>query len=236
MNQRRLKHVDALVLCGGLGARLRSTVPNLPKPLARVNGRAFLDIFLDRLFQGGIGRAILCVGYRKEQIIKHIKEEAPRHPSWGEIIFSEEDMPLGTGGAVKNAEAKIRGDQFFVLNGDTLAEVPLLELRDFHHEKGSMVTIAAAPVPDRSDVGSIDIHASGRITGFRERATERAGFVSAGIYLMEKTALHSMPDGAFSLEQDFFPKITAEYPCFAFITAGDVLDIGTPERYNRANQ
>jgi D-glycero-alpha-D-manno-heptose 1-phosphate guanylyltransferase len=232
----QLKHIDAVVLCGGLGTRLQGVLPGRQKVVAEVGNQPFLGILLDRIFKEGIGRAVLCVGHLKEQVTHYIRHEESKHPEWGEIVFSEEDTPLGTGGAVKNAEAKIAGDQFFVLNGDTLAEVPLRELHDFHRAKDSMVTIAAVPSTDRSDVGSIDAGSDARILGFRERAEQRAGLVNAGTYLMRREALGHMPSGIFSIEKDFFPKIAASHACYAFVMAGDVLDIGTPERYNRAKQ
>jgi NDP-sugar pyrophosphorylase family protein len=237
MRTESLRDVDALVLCGGLGTRLRPLITDRPKALAEISGRPFIDILLDRIFAQGISRAVLCVGFEKEQIKDHITLARAQRPAWGEVVFSEEDAPLGTGGAIKNAEALVGGEHFFVLNGDTLAEVVLADLYGFHREKKSTVTIAAAPVPDRADVGSLDIRDDGRISGFRERAADRAGYVNAGAYMMHRSVFDIMPpEGEFSLEQDIFPKVVVTHPCFAFVTDASVLDIGTPERYRRANE
>lgn len=227
---------DAVILAGGLGTRLRSVVPDRPKVLAEVAGRPFLGVLLDHLFSQGVGRAVLCVSYRKEQIVEYVRREKAAHDRWGAVVFSEENEPLGTGGAVKNAEEMVRSEHFFVLNGDTLSGVPLPKLYDAHRSKNGMLTIAVAPVPGRADVGSIDLGPDGRIKGFRERAAERAGFVNAGTYVMQKDVFRHMPSGVFSLETDFFPDIVARQPCYAFVADVDVLDIGTPERYTRAKE
>lgn len=236
MDQLSLENIDAVVLCGGLSTRLQSIIPGRQKVVAEIGGRPFLGILLDKIFSQGLKRAVLCVGHFKEQVIDYVHHEQVNHPEWGEIVFSEEDKPLGTGGAIKNAESKITSRHFFAMNGDTLTDLPLSKLADFHRANGSFVTIAAAPDPDRADVGSIELGPENRIAGFRERAAKRAGLVNAGTYLMQRKALDYMPRGTFSIEKDFFPKIVAAHTCYAFMVSGDVLDIGTPERYSRANE
>ncbi len=226
--------MDAVILCGGRGTRLESILPGRQKVTALVGTQHFIVIVLDRLFSEGVGRVVLCVGHLKDQVVEIVSREKSSRPGWGEIIFSEEEEPLGTGGAVKHAESKILGDHFFVMNGDTLAHVPLAELHDFHLSRGSVLTIAAAPIPDRADVGSIDLGNEHRIHGFRERAEKRAGFVNAGTYLMTRQALAEMPLGSFSIEKDFFPQLITTHPCYAFVVPIEVLDIGTPERYQKA--
>lgn len=215
---------------------MKSVVPDRQKVVAHVGNRPFLGILLDRIFNERVARAVLCVGHHKEQVIGYIEKERAGNPQWGEIVFSEEDVPLGTGGAVKNAEREVQSEDFFVMNGDTLSDTNLGDMYHFHKQNHSVVTIAAAPVPDRADVGSIDMEENGRIIGFRERAEQRAGFVNAGTYVMQRKAFNEMPSAPFSLETDFFPKIVKAEPCFAFIAGADVLDIGTPERYTTANK
>jgi NDP-sugar pyrophosphorylase family protein len=228
--------LDALILCGGLGTRLQSVVPGKQKVVAEVGNRPFLGILLDTIFSQGIKRAVLCVGHHKEQVMEYAEKERAVNPAWGEIVFSEEDAPLGTGGAIKNAESKVTGKDFFVMNGDTLADVSLQEMYEFHVRHKSVLTIAAAPVPDRADVGSIDREADGSIMGFRERAETRAGLINAGTYIMTRDIFGAMPKVPFSLETNFFPKIVATNSCYAFVAGADVLDIGTPERYTTANK
>ncbi|MBI2033739.1 MAG: NTP transferase domain-containing protein [Candidatus Liptonbacteria bacterium] len=238
MNQNFLKNIDAVVLCGGLGTRLQGILPGRQKVVMKVGSQPFLGTLLDRIFSQGVGRAVLCVGHLKEQVIDYILHKKIKHSEWGEIVFSEEEKPLGTGGAIKNAESKITSDHFFVMNGDSWIEggIDLHKLHDFHKKKNTLATVVLARPRKEKDYGAVFLKEDGKIGGFNEKANEnRTHFMNAGVYLMEKKSFELMPEGPFSLENDFFPKLVGG-AMYGFPVEGELIDIGTPERYRLANK
>lgn len=218
----------ALVLCGGLGTRLWPVYNDGPKALAPVSGRPFLDYMLDWLRQQGVRRVVLCVGFRAAQI-QALYPEGAGEPA---IRYAVETAPLGTAGAVKNAENLIDSERFFVLNGDSLADVSLRALLDFHCEHAAAATIATVPVDAAARFGSVLLDAEARVTGFLEKAENpRAGLqiVNAGVYLLERAVLAGIPAGrAVSFEREVFPALVGNglYGC---VTNGSFIDIGVPE-------
>lgn len=227
-----LEEVDAVILCGGKGTRLQSVVIDQPKGLAPVDGRALLDILVDDVLAQGVRRVIFCVGHLKEQIISHFSARPE-----AEFLFSTETSPLGTGGAVKHAARMIVSNPFLVMNGDSICRVDLRQLLAFHKSHAADATIVVAPDHERRDAGTIGIDPEGRISSFDEKPAAGAGtgLINAGIYLLRR----ELPDAwqtayPFSLEYDVFPQMAAGRRCFGFGTENKVVDIGTPERYQRA--
>ncbi len=225
-----LADLDAYVLCGGQGTRLRGAVPGLPKALAPVGGRPFLDIVLEYWSGVGLRRFVLCVGYRASAI----QERRAELEKYGEIVFSCETEPLGTGGAWAQAVRTCGRSRTCVgMNGDSLATVALADMLDWHREVGARATLAVVPGEAAPEGGAIEREASGRIASFHEKGSLAAGrFCNAGVYLVESEWL-AAEAGAFSLEHDFFPKWIPE-GLHAFVHRGSLLDIGTPERYDAA--
>ncbi|MDD5489587.1 MAG: nucleotidyltransferase family protein [Candidatus Moranbacteria bacterium] len=223
------ENIDVLVLCGGKGTRLRPVVSDKPKALADVGGKPFIEILLDILASEGFHRVILGVGYLKEEVKNHFQAN-PRKDL--KIEFSEEDTPLGTGGAVKKAKPLIKSDHFLVLNGDSLASVDFNEFYQSHLDKKAMLSLALANVADdSSSYGRVMLASDNRIASFNEKQN----LVSAGVYLMRKDVFDFMPaENSFSLEHDFFPKITEA--SYGFVSDKGFIDIGTPERYRQANR
>ncbi len=223
---------DAVILCGGKGTRLQPLISDRPKGLAPVRGRALLDILVDDLVAQGLRRVIFCVGHLKEQIIAHFSGRCE-----ADFVFSEETAPLGTGGAVKNAEGLIQSDPFLVMNGDSICSVDLHALLEFHHARGADVTMVVAQDRERGDAGAIGLAADSRIRSFNEKpapGSAVSGHINAGIYLVKRALLDSRPRGyPFSLEHDVFPQLADNGRCFGFAVAGAVVDIGTPDRYRR---
>jgi NDP-sugar pyrophosphorylase family protein len=203
--------MDAVILCGGMGTRLQPVIPDRPKGLATIRGRPFLDILVDDLLAQGIRRFVLCVGHLKEQIIEHFggRDDA-------DFLFSVENAPLGTGGAIRNALHLIRSDPFLALNGDSFCRVDYAALLRFHREKAAMLTVVAAPVRDRKDGGNS---------------------INAGIYVIpRKTADAWRFEDPFSLEREVIPPLVAGRRCYGFAVDSEVIDIGTPERYSKAQR
>lgn len=224
---------DTLILCGGLGTRLRPTVSDRPKGLAEVQGRAFLDLLVDELVRSGLRRLVLCTGYGSDQIVAHFGGRSD-----AEFVFSAEDRPLGTGGAIALALPKARSDPFLVVNGDSFCRVNYSDLLDFHRRMRALLTLVVTPPGARDDVGAIRTDDAGRILEFDEKPRREDGEkrqVNAGIYVMQREAMDlATRAGAFSLERDLFPLAVHSGRCFAFSVSGPLIDIGTPERLQAA--
>jgi NDP-sugar pyrophosphorylase family protein len=224
-----LSTTDVLILCGGSGTRLRSISGEEQKVLVELAGKPFIDILIESLLPFGFKRFVLCVGYRKDHVKEHFMGRS------FEVLFSEENEPLGTGGAIKNAMPYIASSPFLVLNGDSFCRIDYGQFFKFHRQKGGLLSmVLAKPLPE-IDYGIIDIDGNRRITSFQEKAEGlKVNYINAGIYLLTREVFQFMPQTAkFSLEYDFFPKVIT-YGCYGFVVDGDVIDIGTPERYSRA--
>ncbi|MEW5766353.1 MAG: nucleotidyltransferase family protein [bacterium] len=226
-----LKDIDVVILCGGLGKRLQGVVADRPKPMAEINQRPFLDILIEYVAGYGFNRFILCIGYMGEVIRGHYQKS--RRPST--ILFSEEKEPLGTAGAIKNAEPLIQSSPFLVMNGDSFCQVELDRFIDFHITKGTLVTMVLAWAGETADYGSVTINSSGQILRFDEKVY-RGGrrLINAGVYLMEEEVLSLIPPHRnYSLEYHLFPMII-DRKVYGYVTEGGLIDIGTPQRYAKA--
>lgn len=233
------KHIDVAILCGGLGKRLRSVVSDRPKPMAEVNGSPFLDILIDYVASYGFKRFILCTGYQGSLVRQYYqgKDAGATHRVAPTIVISEEKEPLGTGGAIKNAESLIQSEIFLVLNGDSFCGLSINDFLNFHTSKGAVVSIALTPIERPLDSGVVRLDEDQKIISFEEKTpTNRTALVNAGVYLFDRTILEYMPSGKkFSLEYDFFPRIL-DKKIYGYITNVEMLDIGTPERLELARQ
>lgn len=224
--------MQAIVLAGGLGTRLRSVVADLPKPMAPVAGRPFLAWILDRLAQAGFDRVVLAVGYRHEAIAQHF---GPAYRGMA-LHYSVEDRPLGTGGALRLAADHVGAWPVFVLNGDTYLELDYRAMLDLHLQGHEQMSMAVCKVADAGRYGALDLQ-DGHVCGFREKGNTGAGFINAGTYLLSEGVLDRIPHGEpFSFEQQLLvPEVSRIRPA-AFATAGLFIDIGVPEDYARAQQ
>jgi NDP-sugar pyrophosphorylase family protein len=232
-----LNTIDAVILCGGKGLRLKQAVADRPKSMAKIGPTPFLDILIHYLHDFGIRRVILCTGYMKGFIRNYYTSE--KKPDM-EILFSEENQPLGTGGALKHAEPLIKSNPFLVLNGDSFCPVDLNAFFRFHQEKASLVSAVLAVNENTHDFGVISIDAENRILSFLEKKETHAQndeiLINAGIYLFNRhNLLEIPPDRFYSLEYEFFPAMEGK-PFFGFKTDQTCLDIGTPARYERVYQ
>jgi D-glycero-alpha-D-manno-heptose 1-phosphate guanylyltransferase len=223
--------ITAAILAGGLGTRLRETVPDRPKILAEVNGRPFLCHLLDELHDGGIRDVVLCTGFLAEQVEETIgsryKEMAVR--------YSLEKEPLGTGGALRNALPLLSSNIVLVANGDSLLRVDLRKHLAWHLLRESEASIVLAQVADASRFGRIEADESGRVLKFIEKdGLHVPGWINAGVYLLSRERIASIPGGyAVSLEREIFPG-WIERGLHAMRVDSGFLDIGTPESYREA--
>lgn len=229
-----LTSTDVVILCGGLGTRLRERVGETQKTMAQVDGRPFLDIILKYLAHHDFRRVILCTGYQAAAV----EARYGRRAFGLQVALSREEEPLGTGGAVRHARELIVSDPFFVLNGDSFCALDYPEFGAFHKARGAQVTIGVSRVREASDYGSIALDKDRRITRFHEKALPAGsggGYVNAGIYCFNREVFAWMPGEAFSLERDFFPQIL-EKNVFGFDVGEPFVDIGTPERFEEAQE
>ena len=228
-----LSSIDVLILCGGLGTRLSSVIPDRPKGLAPVGGKPFLDILVDDLLQQGFQRVIFCVGHLKEQIIERYQSHKD-----AEFLFSQEDIPLGTGGAILNALPLIRSHLVLIINGDSICPVNFVEFNEFHLAKLASVSLVLATPEGRHDGGVVSLNDVHQIESFTEKSKSTASecFINAGIYLIKRDVIELQSLAPpFSLEYDVLPELVRTNPCFGFIVKSRLVDIGTPERYLKAN-
>ncbi|MFM1990459.1 MAG: hypothetical protein RJA99_3416 [Pseudomonadota bacterium] len=218
--------MQAVILAGGLGTRLRAAVPDLPKPMAPVAGRPFLEILLRSLAARGVTRAVLSVGYRAEAITSYFG-----HAFEGmRIEHAVEHEPLGTGGATRLALGLCDADPVLVTNGDTFLDLDLDALRSAW-TGDEVPVLVARQVPDAGRYGRLVVHGD-RITGFTEKGASGPGLINAGTYLVRRDLLARFPVGArFSLETDVLVPLAVDGGLRVFVAEGTFIDIGVPDDY-----
>lgn len=224
---------DAIVLCGGAGLRLRPITGGAPKGMAAVAGRPFLELLLRQLKRHGFERSILAVGYQADAIRSHFGERA----AGLELAYSIESSPLGTAGALRNAADLIHSDTVLVMNGDSYTDADLITLVAFQSEAKADACVVLAPADGRGDCGSVLLDGDGNVTSFAEkRGLSGAAHLNAGIYMLSRQLLYEIPAGMqASLEQELLPRWLREGKCVkGFISQSRCVDIGTPERYQSA--
>jgi D-glycero-alpha-D-manno-heptose 1-phosphate guanylyltransferase len=221
--------MEAIILAGGFGTRLREVVPDLPKPMAPVAGRAFLEILLSDLAGKGFERVVLSLGYKAEIIASHFGERF----AGMDITYAVEERPLGTGGAVRLGMSKCVGDHVFVFNGDTFLDLEPAAVEAVWHEKHSPI-IVACTVDDTTRYGRLVVE-NDSVSGFTEKGLSGPGLINAGCYVLGVEQLNDWPlNTSFSLEADYFSRAILSEPVSVFETQGMFIDIGVPEDYVRA--
>jgi len=225
---RCLQSCDILVLAGGLGTRIRPVLGDLPKLLAPVGQRAYLDFLLEWLQRFGARRVVLALGHGAPAIIAHLR----RRPSDSLVIEAlVEPRPLGTAGAVRFARARLATDPVLVLNGDSFVDADLCAFHAAHAASGASGTLLCVEVDDAGRYGRVLVDTQRRIGGFREKdpAFRGRALVSAGVYLLSPALLDAIAAGeAASIERDVFERLPAG-SLAAFAGSFRFIDIGTPE-------
>lgn len=227
--------IDVVILAGGLGTRLREVVRDVPKPMAPVAGRPFLDILLGALDgKPWVDKVVLAVGHMAGQIVEAYRLRKEYSFS---ILFSPEEEPLGTGGAVRLALDRTETPEVLVLNGDSFVEVDWDIFIDTHRRSGYPMSLVLRQVDDAGRYGRVVLDASGRVVEFEEkREAAGSGLVNAGAYLFDRRILTGIPAGRkVSLEVDLMPGFLEE-GVGGFVTNGKFIDIGLPESYRFAQR
>ncbi len=229
--ENKLEEVDVVILCGGMGSRLRGIVDDRPKPMAKINQQPFLDILIGHFARFGFRRFVLCTGYMSKLIQNHYSQKKGSL----EFVVSDEQTALGTAGSIKNAEKFIQSEPFLVTNGDSFCSVELKEFYDFHLSRQALMSMVVVESEETANSGLVTLNCSQRITSFEEKKPQsQTGYINAGIYLFRKNILSLIPENTkYSLEYDLFPRLTNQ-GSFAFVCREELIDIGTPERYEWA--
>ena len=250
--------MQAILLCGGMGTRLRSVVSDRPKPMADICGKPFLQYLLEMLREKGITEVIFALGYMGEMIEEYFQDGS----AFGlKIAYSYEEEPLGTGGAIRNALPKILEEEVLVLNADTYFPMDYQGLLRFHQENDGDFSLATRAVPDISRYGAVRRDSAGRILAWNEKLGDGgqqpgegskqpiegnaqqaasaspkslSGEINGGIYVMKKSLIAEIPEGKHSLEQDCIPKWLSEGKrIFGLPFHGYFMDIGIPKDYQQ---
>lgn len=223
--------MEAIVLAGGLGTRLRSVIGDAPKCMAEVNGQPFLSYLFQYLEQQGCTKVILSLGYRHEVVLDWLE----KNPSSLEVSWVIENEPLGTGGGIQLALQAAETNEVFVLNGDTLFQVSLSEMRDEYHAHPAETMLALKHLEHFERYGTVAASDSGIITAFEEKKPMDEGWINGGIYMIQRDEFLSrnLPQ-KFSFEKDYLETFVSENRFRSFQSNDYFIDIGIPTDYEKA--
>ena len=224
---------EAIILAGGLGTRLRSAVPDLPKCMAPVAGKPFISYVINYYLNQGTERFIFSVGYKHEIIEEYLDNEF-KHLDYVNSIESE---PLGTGGAIYKACSFAESDNVIVLNGDTFFEIDLKSLYGFHQQHKSDCTICLKEMRNIDRYGVVETNSNGRIISFKEKKFYEKSVINGGVYALNVASFSNekFPE-KFSMEQDYFERLVKERKMYGLIQEGYFIDIGIPEDFEKAQK
>ncbi len=223
--------MEAIILAGGLGTRLRSVVSDVPKPMASVAGRPFLHHLIKYVVKQGVSHIVLSVGYKGDMIVDYFKN----NPCGADISFAIEEKPLGTGGAILNSMEKCREDNVFVLNGDTFFAMDYLAFRESHKKSTASFAMALRYLKQNHRYGRA-ILSNDYIIRFESLSENEPGWINAGIYLINKNLLaeFDLPK-KFSFERDFIETNIQQLKPYGFRSDAAFIDIGVPDDYQKAS-
>ncbi|HMD24722.1 MAG TPA: sugar phosphate nucleotidyltransferase, partial [Streptosporangiaceae bacterium] len=228
--------MKAVVMAGGEGTRLRPMTANQPKPMLPVANRPIMEHVLRLLKRHGFDETIVTVQFLAALVRNYFGDGEEFGMS---LQYATEEMPLGTAGSVRNAEDALRDEPFLVISGDALTDMNLTALVNFHKEKGALVTVGLARMPNPLEFGIVITQEDGRIQRFLEKPTWGQVFsdtVNTGLYVMEPEVLAEVPPGEMvDWSGDVFPKLLKRgAPLFGYVSDGYWEDVGTHESYLKA--
>ena len=221
--------MEAIILAGGQGTRLRDVVPDLPKPMAPVAGRPFLEILIGSLARKGVTRAIISVGYMADKIRSHFGSRFADI----DIAYAIEEVPLGTGGGLRLAMQEACLDHVFIFNGDTFLDLDLAAV-EAQWQQRRRPLIVGRMVSESARYNCLQVE-TGRVVGFSDKGAIGNGIINAGCYVFDARQFDRIPCGhAFSIEADYLPREVGDNPFDLFLSNETFIDIGVPEDYERA--
>ena len=222
---------EAIILAGGLGTRLRAAVSDLPKSMAPVAGKPFIDHIINYYSQQGIKQFVFSLGYKSEIIVEHLKTNF-KNLSYSLVV---EKKALGTGGAILLACQKSQTENPLILNGDTFFQVNLQSLSEFHDKTRADCTLVLKPMKNSNRYGTVELGAGAEILSFKEKAFFREALINGGIYVLNKNRFltEGLPD-KHSFEKDYLEQFIGKRKIFGQIQDRYFIDIGIPEDFERA--
>ena len=228
-----LSYTTTVILAGGLGTRLRSVVPGRPKVLANILDRPFLAFLLDQLVSADIRDVVLCTGYMADDVYE---EMGDAYKSL-QLIYSKENFPFGTGGALRLALPHLNSDPVLIMNGDSFVNIDLTVYLDWFFKKNCQASLLLTNVSDTSRYGKVVVAEDDLLLAFEEKGLNSGpGWINAGIYIMKKSLIATIPAGIpFTLEREFFPKLVNK-GLYGFRFDGKFIDIGTPDAFAMAEE
>lgn len=224
--------MQAIILAGGQGTRLQTILKDVPKALASIRNKPFLDYLLQFLNQQGITHFIFALGHQHQQILDYLNA---KEKSWTYSCVIEQEA-LGTGGAVKKAIEIATEKDVWVINADTYLALNMKAMYQQHIENNALVTIALKEMNHFDRFGLIHIDQSNCITSFEEKRACENGLINAGFFIVNKNRflIHTASKEKFSIEKDFFELQLFTKAIFGFMTNGFFIDIGVPEDFEKA--
>ena len=223
--------MDAIVLAGGFGTRLRPWTLSVPKPLVPLLDTTLIEHSIRIVPRSLVNRVIIAAGYGAEQMRSHFANL----DIGVEVVIVEEKEPLGTGGAIANCMAAVKGKRFLVLNGDLITTVDIPGMIAQHERDNRLATISLWPVENPNRFGVADFDSSSKaIKRFQEKpepGEEYSNLINAGCYLLEREVIGEMPEGPHSIEREVFPSIAKSGNMGGFCYTGRFIDAGTPSSY-----
>ena len=222
---------QAIILAGGLGTRLRSAVPDLPKCMAPVAGKPFLYHVIHYLQQQGVDSFIFSLGYMHEIIEDWILKNYPLL----NYQLSIEEEPLGTGGAIQLALQKATVKNILVLNGDTMFRINTSKLLSFHEQNNAACTLALKPMHNFDRYGVVEINKDGYVQSFKEKQFYQSGLINGGVYGLNIPEFLALEFPAkFSFEKDYLERYYSTQRMMGLVQDEYFIDIGIPEDLQRA--
>lgn len=230
---RRRRGLEAIILAGGLGTRLRSVVSDVPKCMAPVAGKPFLHYIIKHFKKQGVDKFIFSLCYKHEMIEAWLNEQYP-------LMFmqtSVEEEPLGTGGAVKLACTMATEKNILILNGDTLFNVDVKKLFAFHKTNEADCTLSLKPMQDFNRYGVVELNKDHSISSFKEKQQYKNGLINGGVYVLNRDNFlqEDLPQ-KFSFEKDFLEQYLNKRKMYGVVQDEYFIDIGIPEDYEKAQR
>jgi D-glycero-alpha-D-manno-heptose 1-phosphate guanylyltransferase len=220
--------MKAIILAGGLGTRLQGVVQDVPKPMAPVDGKPFLEYLILQLKKWGITEIVMSVGFKQEVVKSYFGTGSAFGVA---IVYSEEDQPLGTGGALRKAISAIEDPCCIAMNGDSFFNVDIRNLIQFHASRPALITMSLAQVKSGKRYGNVAIDEHGMILNYQQEGSEAPSLINGGVYMMHRDVLNYIPDGKISLEARVLPLLKKDQRLFGKIFDAFFLDMGIPDDY-----
>ncbi len=221
---------EIIVLAGGFGTRIAHLFPDTPKPMIPVGDKPFLIYIFEKIIQENFSKIVLSVGYEKEKIIRYFGASFNNVP----IVYSTEDTPLGTGGAIKRATKFCSSSSVFITNGDSLIDLKTQSLLSIKKSNNASIVLTLTDVSDAGRFGKVNITDAGLITSMNSSTKGENNIINAGVYLISREVIDEYPKEIFSFENEFLKSEIIRGKVYGYMTNSNFfIDIGVPSDYKK---